>query len=63
MRLKLIFGCMFCSACIFAGEQSLFNGKDLKGWDGEPGWWAVEDGAITSESTPKKTCRRATYLI
>ncbi|MGB0264541.1 MAG: family 16 glycoside hydrolase [Opitutales bacterium] len=46
-----------------AEQQSLFNGKDLTGWEGEPGWWYVEDGAITAESTPDKVCHRATYLI
>src|SRR5260221_398975 len=32
------------------GFRSLFNGVDLKGWDGLPGVWSVEDGAITSEA-------------
>lgn len=45
-----------------AGEQTLFNGKDLEGWDGAPGWWRVEDGAITTESTPEKPCPAPTYL-
>ena len=26
------------------GFTPLFNGKDLAGWDGEPGLWKVEDG-------------------
>lgn len=42
---------------------SMFNGKDLTGWEGEPGWWHVADGAITAESTPEKPCTRATYLM
>lgn len=47
-----------------AGERvSLFNGKDLTGWDGAPGWWTVEDGAITSESTAEKPCKKANYLV
>ncbi len=46
-----------------AEQQSLFNGKDLTGWEGELSWWYVEDGAITAESTPDKVCHRATYLI
>jgi hypothetical protein len=24
----------------------LFNGKDLTGWDGAPGYWSVEEGVI-----------------
>jgi hypothetical protein len=41
----------------------IFNGKDLTGWEGQPGWWRVEDGALTSESTPEKPCKKANYLI
>ena len=41
----------------------MFNGKDLAGWEGKPGWWHVEDGAITSESTPTKPCDKANYLM
>src|SRR6185312_1619601 len=33
------------------GYQSLFDGKSLKGWDGNPKFWRVEDGAIVGEST------------
>lgn len=28
------------------GFRKLFNGKDLTGWDGQPGSWTVEDGVI-----------------
>jgi hypothetical protein len=31
------------------GFVSLFNGKDLSGWDGEPEYWSVEDGTITGQ--------------
>lgn len=41
----------------------MFNGRDLTGWEGMPGWWRVEDGAITAESTPEKPCERAHYLM
>lgn len=45
------------------GFTPIFNGRDLTGWDGSPGWWTVQDGAITSESTPEKPCAAPTYLI
>jgi hypothetical protein len=35
------------------GYVSLFDGKSLKGWDGNPKFWRVEDGAIVGESTPQ----------
>jgi hypothetical protein len=34
------------------GYVSLFDGASLKGWDGNPKFWKVEDGAIVGESTP-----------
>ncbi len=34
------------------GDVSLFDGVSLKGWDGNPKFWKVEDGAIVGESTP-----------
>jgi hypothetical protein len=35
------------------GYLSLFDGVSLKGWDGNPKFWRVEDGAIVGESTPQ----------
>lgn len=45
------------------GFISMFNGKDMAGWEGKEGWWYVEDGAITSQSTPEKPCLKCNYLI
>src|SRR6478735_964058 len=45
------------------GFVSIFNGRDLSGWEGKPGWWRVEDGAITGESTPEKRLPKHNYLI
>ena len=33
------------------GYVPLFDGKSLKGWDGNPKFWRVENGAIVGEST------------
>jgi hypothetical protein len=33
------------------GYVSLFDGTSLRGWDGNPKFWRVEDGAIIGEST------------
>lgn len=66
MKLRAFIGAavgLLIAGVATAEQQSLFNGKDLTGWEGEPGWWYVEDGAITAESTPDKVCHRATYLI
>jgi len=45
------------------GFVSMFNDHDLEGWEGKPGWWKVEEGAITSQSTPEKPCLAAHYLM
>lgn len=50
-------------ATVEEGFTAMFNGRDLTGWEGKPGWWYVEDGAITSESTPAKPCNAAHYLM
>ena len=34
------------------GYVSLFDGVSLKGWDGNPKFWRVENGAIVGESNP-----------
>jgi hypothetical protein len=43
--------------------QSLFNGKDLTGWDGDPQFWSVRDGAITGQTTAEKPAKGNTFLI
>src|SRR6187402_1886155 len=35
------------------GYISLFDGVSLKGWDGNPRFWRVENGAIVGESSPE----------
>lgn len=32
------------------GFVRLFDGKSLRGWDGDPQFWSVEDGAITGKT-------------
>ena len=44
------------------GFASMFNGKDLTGWEGDSSWWKVQGGILVAESTPKKPCRRSHYL-
>lgn len=41
---------------------SMFNGVDLTGWEGQPGWWSVRNGILTAESTTEKPCTRSNYL-
>ncbi|MBI3866735.1 MAG: DUF1080 domain-containing protein, partial [Planctomycetia bacterium] len=45
------------------GFKSLFNGKDLTGWDGNPKFWSVKDGAITGQTTDDNKTAGNTFLI
>lgn len=45
------------------GFVSIFNGKDLDGWDGDPVYWRVENGKIVGEITPETIVDRNTFLI
>lgn len=50
------------SAADEPGFVSMFNGSDLTGWEGQPGWWSVQDGVLIAESTTEKPCTRSHYL-
>lgn len=45
------------------GFASIFDGTSLKGWDGDPGFWRVEDGAIVGETTKERQPKQNTFLI
>jgi hypothetical protein len=47
-----------------SGESvDLFNGEDLRGWDGDPSIWRVEDGAIIGSVEEGAQVDDHTYLI
>ncbi|MDZ4818290.1 MAG: family 16 glycoside hydrolase [Planctomycetota bacterium] len=46
-----------------AEGKSLFNGKDLTGWDGDPKYWKVEDGAIVGQTTAENPISENSFLI
>jgi len=46
-----------------AGFEAIFDGKTLKGWDGDPQFWRVEEGTIIGESTAEKPVKVNTFLI
>jgi hypothetical protein len=51
------------TAIAAAGETQLFNGKDLTGWEGDPKFWSVQEGALTGKSTPENPVPHNTFLI
>jgi hypothetical protein len=46
-----------------AGFDSIFDGKTLNGWDGDPSLWRVENGTIVGESTEQNPVKQNTFLI
>ena len=48
----------------FADWQSMFTGKDLTGWSGDPRLWRVEDGVIIGETNATdKKLKANSFLI
>jgi hypothetical protein len=45
------------------GFVSIFNGKDLTGWDGDLRFWSVREGVIRGETTVEKAAPHNTFLI
>jgi hypothetical protein len=45
------------------GFTSMFNGKDLTGWDGSAALWSVRDGAITGQTTRENPAKENTFLV
>ncbi len=46
-----------------ADFQTIFNGRDLAGWEGLPGFWSVRDGAITGQTTTEHSLKTNTFLL
>jgi len=43
--------------------KAIFNGKDLTGWDGDPRFWSVQDGAITGMTTQEVPTKGNTFIV
>jgi uncharacterized protein (TIGR03067 family) len=46
-----------------SGFTSIFNGRDLTGWEGNPKLWSVKEGAITGQTTAENPAKGNTFLI
>jgi len=70
---KLLQSLLLLTVCAFPASevigddtvpfQSLFNGEDLSGWDGDPRFWTVRDGTIVGETTKDNAAEKNTFLI
>lgn len=45
------------------GFQSIFDGKTLEGWDGNPAFWRVDDGCIVGQTTKENPTKGNTFLV
>jgi hypothetical protein len=45
------------------GFHSIFDGKSMSGWDGDPVFWRVENGALIGQTTAEKQPQQNTFLI
>ena len=63
--MKLIILATLVAGFAFAGEQNLFNGKDLTGWEGNEKLWSVQDGAITGKTSSEGDAKikHNTFLV
>jgi hypothetical protein len=45
------------------GFTQIFDGKTLKGWDGDPKFWRAEGGAIVGQTTAENKLTENTFVI
>ena len=55
--------CLPVLAAAEDGFVSIFDGKTLEGWNGDPKFWSVKDGAITGQTTEEVTTKGNTFII
>ena len=69
MKLKSILALGLCVPLLAsaaepeAGFATIFNGKDLTGWDGHRDIWSVKDGAITGVTKAEPKLTHNTFLV
>jgi uncharacterized protein (TIGR03067 family) len=69
MKLKLTALLVLCGALAAPaaeteeGFKSIFNGKDLSGWEGHAEIWSVKDGAITGVTKAEPKLTHNTFLV
>ncbi len=62
-KLPILLALAASASLVHAEDKSLFNGKDLTGWKGQPEFWSVKDGALTGTSTKETPVKENTFLI
>ncbi|NNE90831.1 MAG: DUF1080 domain-containing protein, partial [Verrucomicrobiales bacterium] len=66
MKTKFLLFCLLTPVLSFGqdgGFKSLFNGRDLTGWDGNPELWSVKDGVVTGKTNSPEDLKYNEFLI
>ena len=63
LLLAFFFPLLFSQAEKKSDYVSLFDGKTLNNWDGDPKFWTVQDGAITGITTKETPTKGNTFII
>ncbi|MGL4401760.1 MAG: family 16 glycoside hydrolase [Luteolibacter sp.] len=62
--ITMLISLLVATAPAQASWQSIFNGKDLEGWSGDPRLWRVQEGVIVGESDDgEKKTKENSFLI
>jgi hypothetical protein len=46
-----------------SGYETIFDGKTLNGWEGDPKYWRVENGVLVGEITPETVLKYNSFII
>lgn len=46
-----------------AGFEKIFDERTLTGWEGDPTYWRVENGALIGEITPATLLKRNSFIV
>ena len=46
-----------------SGFKSIFDGKTLSGWEGDPKYWRAADGIMVGEITPETVIKSNTFIV
>jgi hypothetical protein len=46
-----------------SGFEQIFDGKSLSGWEGDPQYWRVENGALVGEVTATNLLKQNSFII
>lgn len=45
------------------GFKEIFNGKDLKGWEGDTTYWSVQNGSLVGQITPETLLKTNSFIV